>query len=312
MADISISSSYSNTQSDQFAANTENTRDTSLIDLAQRMGHVLDTLREQSPLACSLTNTVTINFVANAQLAIGAVAAMITSASEVQDMLQAGTRGMYMNLGTLQREYEVEYPQSASIAYQHHTPWVLDPVGIGAGSVRTNIVKAIAQTPPTIIRCNASEAIALAQAWCPERVHATTASGHVGVESHDDVEQALASARALAQYCHGCVAISGEIDAIVDEHAVYRLHGGSAMMTKVTGAGCSLGAVCASYACVSEPTYAALCASAHYNIASSRAAQVAKGPGSFASAFLDELYRVSADDMVQYAQQDIAVQTLED
>lgn len=296
MAKLSISS---------FVQHTYETQSSTLTSalLSHAMEQAVEKLRQQMPLALSLTNTVTINFVANAQLSAGAVAAMVTSASEVEDMFRAGAaQGMYINLGTLQREYETEYPLAAKAAAEHHIPWVLDPVGVGAGTVRTNIVHALALNPPTIIRCNASEAIALAQAWkldISQSTSQTTHEHHVGVESHDDVDSAIAAARALAKYCHGCVAISGEVDAIVDEQHCYRLHGGSAMMTKVTGAGCSLGGVVASYACIAEPTLAALTASTHYNIASSRAQQYASGPGSFASAFLDELYKVTPQDLAQ-------------
>ena len=302
MAKLSIS--YFDHQTHETTHESESSTVSSTL-LSHAMGQAVETLRQQAPLALSLTNTVTINFVANAQLSAGAVAAMVTSASEVEDMFRAGAaQGMYMNLGTLQREYETEYPLAAKVANEYHIPWVLDPVGVGAGAVRTSIVNALAPNPPTIIRCNASEAIALAQAWQLEVSQSATQSAHehhVGVESHDDVDSAIAAACALAQYCHGCVAISGEVDAIVDEQHCYRLHGGSAMMTKVTGAGCSLGGVVASYACIAEPTLAALTASAHYNIASARAQQYAGGPGSFASAFLDELYKVTPQDLVQEA-----------
>lgn len=54
------------------------------------------------------------------------------------------------------------------------------------------------------------------------------------------------------------VAVSGIADLVTDGETVYRLPGGSAMMTKITGAGCSLGGVAATYLAVSDPLTAAL------------------------------------------------------
>lgn len=62
---------------------------------------------------------------------------------------------------------------------------------------------------------------------------------------------------------------------------VFRLPGGSAMMTKIIGAGCSLGGVTATYLAVAEPLVAAISASLLYNRASEIAEAKSSGPGSF-------------------------------
>ena len=57
-------------------------------------------------------------------------------------------------------------------------------------------------------------------------------------------------------------------DLVTDGERTFRLPGGSAMMTKITGAGCSLGGVTATYLAVAEPLVAALAASLLYDRAS--------------------------------------------
>ena len=84
-----------------------------------------------------------------------------------------------------------------------------------------------------------------------------------------------------------------------------RLPGGSAMMTKITGAGCSLGGVAATYLAVSDPLTAALSASLLYNRAGEVADTTSHGPGSFQVAFLDALWNVTAE---QVAKSEILVQ----
>ena len=140
-----------------------------------------------------------------------------------------------------------------------------------------------------------------------------------GVESVDDVESATGAAVALAQYLteqhakHSshdastrcAVAVSGIADLVTDGETVYRLPGGSAMMTKITGAGCSLGGVAATYLAVSDPLTAALSASLLYNRAGEVADTTSYGPDSFQVAFLDALWNVTAE---QVAESEILVQ----
>jgi len=68
-------------------------------------------------------------------------------------------------------------------------------------------------------------------------------------------------------------------------------------MNKITGSGCSLGGVVAVYATAASPFIAALTATAVYNLAASRAESQVDGPGSFQVAFLNELYKATADDI---------------
>ena len=57
------------------------------------------------------------------------------------------------------------------------------------------------------------------------------------------------------------------------------------------------GGVLAVYACAADPFTAAVCGTAVYNVAGSRAAAVADAPASFKVAFIDELYRATAQDI---------------
>ena len=102
---------------------------------------------------------------------------------------------------------------------------------------------------------------------------------------------------ALARYTGGAVVVSGEVDLITDGTTVAKSHGGSPLMSKITGCGCSQGGVLAVYACATDPFTAAVCGTAVYNVAGTRAAAVADAPASFKVAFIDELYRATAQDI---------------
>ena len=118
-----------------------------------------------------------------------------------------------------------------------------------------------------------------------------------GVDATDSVETARPAAEALASFIHGAVAVSGERDLVTDGTLTVRSEGGSKLFTKITGAGCSLGGVTAVYLAETSPFIAALTAVQAYNLAGTRAAREAKGPGSFTAAFLDALYAATPEEI---------------
>ena len=261
--------------------------------LKQHMVKAVEEIRTTNPMAGSITNTVTIDFVANAQLAVGGSAAMVYLPDE-GEALVAGGGAIYLNMGTLFPIYEQTIPRAAKAAHDAGKPWVLDPVGLGIGSLRTQLVNELKQYKPAIVRGNASEIIALAGLWGLEGT-ADDLSRARGVDTADTVEAARAAAIALARYTEGAVVISGESDLVTDGHSVVISHGGSALMGKVTGFGCSQGGVLAVYATQTDPFTAAVAAVNHYNLAGVAAAAAADAPASFKVAFIDELFRATPE-----------------
>ena len=133
-------------------------------ELRALMARAVHEVRETNPLAPSITNTVTQNFVANAQLAVGGSAAMVYLPDEGECVAALGG-AIYINLGTLLPVYEQTVPATARACAATGKPWVLDPVGIGIGSLRTQLIEAVRENPPAILRGNASEIIAVAELW---------------------------------------------------------------------------------------------------------------------------------------------------
>ena len=269
-----------------------------MIEMNQLQSGIVEAaskVRANNPMAGSITNSVTIDFVANAQLAVGGSAAMVYLPDEGECLVAAGG-AVYINMGTLLPVYEETLPRTAAAAHAAGKPWVLDPVGIGIGSLRTELLRGFKPYKPAIVRGNASEIIALAGLWDLEG-DAGELSRARGVDTTDTVEAARDAAVALARYTGGAVAVSGESDLVTDGSTVAYSTGGSALMGKVTGFGCSLGGVVAVYATQTDPFTAALAAVAHYNVAGASAAAAADAPASFKVAFIDELYRATPDDI---------------
>ncbi|MBR2774888.1 MAG: hydroxyethylthiazole kinase [Selenomonadaceae bacterium] len=256
------------------------------------MAQAVNEVREKNPLAPSITNTVTQDFVANAQLAVGGSAAMLYLADECEVMAKV-VPALYINMGTALPFYADTLPRTAQALQANQTPWTLDPVGIGLSSLRTDILKQFKDFKPSIVRGNASEIIALAKLW--ELVD--TGGTIRGVDSTEKVSSAKVAALELAKFTGGAVAVSGAEDFVTDGKEEIFCAGGSELFTKITGSGCALGGVMAIYLTVATPFIAALTATTMFNLAGSKAAALAQTPASFKVRFLDSLYALTAEEV---------------
>lgn len=245
-------------------------------------------VREAAPLVHNITNYVVMNTTANALLALGASPVMAHAIEEVAEM--AGLAGaLVINIGTLSASWIEAMLKAGAVARQWGIPIVLDPVGVGATSFRTQTARRLLdEVAPTIIRGNASEIRALADAGAETK----------GVDSTHTSDQALDAARALAGKRGAVVVVSGATDMIVAGDHVVRVHNGHEMMPRVTGLGCTSTALVGAFAAVNPSAMqAAAHAMAVMGIAGEMAAEQAEGPGSFQVHFLDALYRMQADDI---------------
>ena len=68
-------------------------------EISAAVAKVAQLAKESNPLTPSITNTVTINFVANAQLAVGGSAAMVYLPDEGAAMAKIGAANCYLIIG---------------------------------------------------------------------------------------------------------------------------------------------------------------------------------------------------------------------
>ena len=261
-------------------------RPDSTTDLADAAAALLGVLRETPPLTHCITNAVVTGFTANVLLAVGAAPAMVDIVGEAGPFAGVAS-GVLINLGTPTPEQRAASIEAVTGAAASGTPWVLDPVAIGALPVRTALAHELAARRPTAIRGNASEILALAG----------LSAGGRGVDATDSTDAAADAALALAHEYGSVVAVSGPIDLVTDGDRVVRLANGHELLTRLTGGGCALGAVMAAFLGAARATEhdaltAVAAASLVYTIAAEHAAAVATGPGTFAVALLDALAAV--------------------
>ncbi|NTG04876.1 hydroxyethylthiazole kinase [Agrobacterium rhizogenes] len=240
-------------------------------------------LKATGPFVYGVTNYIAANLSANILLAVGAGPA-IGVAADWPESFAAGASSVWINAAGLMSSTPDRILAVAKSANAAGTPWVLDPVAIGAGApLYDQFIRSLVEFKPTVIRGNASELIALAGAG----------AGGKGVETTASSADALPVLSHLATRTGAIIAVSGATDFITDGKDVIAVEGGDVRLTKLTGAGCSLGALIAAFLPSAEsPLHATAAAHAIYAEAAERAGRTAHGTSSFGIGFVDELSRL--------------------
>ena len=249
---------------------------------------LLTALRDQNPLVHCMTNYVAMNIAANVVLAAGASPAMVHASEEIAEFTPI-CGALTINIGTLSAPWLASMLAAADIAHARNIPWVLDPVAHFISDYRKRAAQDLLALRPAIVRGNASEILALA---------GQVGAGK-GADSGDSVDAAHASAYALAAEFGTVVAITGPVDFVTDGTQEARVSGGSSLMPQITALGCSQTALMGAYGATGPAFDAALAGLAHFKVAGTAAAKLAKGPGSFQMYFLDALAATQPDDFAQ-------------
>jgi hydroxyethylthiazole kinase len=255
------------------------TRDVDLV----RVAPVIAAVRRREPVVHCITATVSMSIVADGLLAAGA-RPMMTETVQEAPAITALADALSINFGTLSTDAMDSIPQTVKAARKSGHPWVLDPTAIGVAPIRTAMARDLLAARPTVVRGNASEVLAL-----------LGAGGGRGADTQDSPDAAQRAAAEVATRTGATVAVSGPVDLLVsagEPGTVLRVSRGDAMLTRVTGTGCLLGALSAACSVVAHPFHAAAAATYWLSIAGELAASRASGPGSFRVELLDALDEV--------------------
>lgn len=248
--------------------------------LARTASDILAVLRAGRPRVHCITNTVAQAFTANALLAIGAVPSMTTSPDEIA-AFAGNADALLVNLGTLEPERRAVIRTAIEAASAKDRPWLLDPVFIDRSPVRAAFACDLAALGPTAVRGNATEIAELGPG--------------------EDI-------RALAVRLGTVVAATGETDVVTNGPRVAGIANGHPLMARVTAMGCAGAAITAAFLAVAEDPFEATgAAMLALGIAGEIAAETARGPGSFATAYLDALYSLDTLELAAHARIDTSM-----
>lgn len=261
--------------------------------MTNKVTAVISKVREQVPLVQAITNYVTINDCANILLAYGASPAMVEAYDEAFDFAKISS-AIYINLGTLTKEQEMAAVQASLAAKQQNVPVVIDPVGCGAIPRKVQVIKKIREMGRIdVIKGNAGEIKFLAGAQSAAR----------GVDSIDDGDGLLAAAVRLAKNYNCVVVATGKEDIVTNGQNTAIVQNGVEMLTKITGAGCMLGALCAATVAVeTNALVAAIAAVVSMGVAGEMAFRESHLPGTFKCKLIDAIYLLEAENILKAGQ----------
>ncbi len=197
----------------------------------------LENVRRNAPLIHNITNYVTVNDVANMLLACGASPIMADDAGEVEEITSI-CNGLNINIGTLNSRTIPSMVAAGKKAAALGHVTVLDPVGAGASSLRTNTALSLTREIPfTAIRGNISEIKTLAAGSGSTRgVDADVADA----VTEAGLNQAVAFVKSLSAATGSIIVVTGAIDLVADRENCYVIRNGRPEMGGITGTGCQL------------------------------------------------------------------------
>ena len=196
------------------------------------------------PVVHCITNTVTINDVANLLHAVGTSPIMSHDVHEVEEV-QENADALLVNLGAIEDFAAMKLAYRKALEMGH--PIVIDPVG-AAGNVyrRKCLSELLTIGSPSCIRGNQSEILAIASGKNSAR----------GLDGSAALSEE--TAEALARKLHCLIAATGETDILTDGRKTIRNSSGSSLLTAITGSGCMLSAMLAAEAAYAVGSSAAV------------------------------------------------------
>jgi hydroxyethylthiazole kinase len=252
-------------------------------------GDYLRRVRSTKPLVHHITNVVTVSDCANATLYLGGLPVMANSPLEAEEMVSLA-QALVLNIGTLHAEQVEAMVLAGKRANQRGIPIVLDAVGAGATSYRTQTaLRLVEDLRIAVVKGNAGEIATLAGEQAEVR----------GVES-GQVEEITRPARALSEATGAVVAVTGERDLVVQGERMKWVEGGSPRMKTFVGSGCVAASVigCFVGASPERPYEATRAALTCYRKAAERAAaQDPPGPVAYRDLVYAELGRIAPEDL---------------
>ena len=271
------------------------------------LGAYLDRVRATTPLIHNITNYVTVNDVANVLLACGGSPIMADEPAEAED-ITAICGGLNINIGTLNcRTIDGMLRAGKKAAALGH-PILLDPVGAGASTLRTDTaLQLMKELPFTVIRGNISEIKTLALgSGSTKGVDADVADK----VTEETLEEAIQFVKGFAARTGAVIAVTGAIDLVGDKDRCFVIRNGRPEMGLITGTGCQLSALAAAFVVASpdnalEATAAAVCT---MGLAGELAwARMAEGDGNatYRNRIIDAVYNMDGKALEQGAKYEL-------
>lgn len=220
-------------------------------------------LREGRVRVHALTSPVAAERTANTLLALNVRPSLTGNPPEVAGFVAAAD-ALLVNLGMLDGTREAALTPAIDAAGAAGRPWVLDPVFVDVSGPRRTLAATLLARGPAVLKLNGAEAAA----------RLTAPAGTV-------------------------IVTTGAIDRVDAGSRRLAIANGHPLASRVTAAGCALGAVIAATCAVErDAAVASAAALAIYGVAAEIAADASDGPGSFGWRLIDALAALDPDTLM--------------
>lgn len=255
---------------------------------------VFDKIERNPAMVHCITNYVTINDVANIILAAGASPIMADDPMEVSEITSI-CDSLVINIGTLKQNTVRSMLLAGKKANELGHTVVFDPVGVGASKFRKDTaMKLLKEIKFDVIRGNISEIKTLYEK--NESGYGVDAKKEDAV-TQDNLDDVIEMVKKLSKKTGAVIVITGQTDLITDGQTVYFVKNGVADMSRITGCGCMLDGVIASFIGsnkdqILEATTLAVCA---MGLCGEYAKEKANGTGTFKVHLMDAMSNMNAE-----------------
>ncbi|MBC8589684.1 hydroxyethylthiazole kinase [Wansuia hejianensis] len=248
-------------------------------------------IKVEKPLIHCITNPISINDCANMVLATGGKPIMAQHPLEVGEITRT-SKALGVNLGNITDIRMESMMISGKTAYENKIPQAIDIVGVGCSKLRLNYAREfITQCRPNVIKGNVSEIKAL---WGIENNAKGIDVGASDIITKENYKENIEILKSLSLKTNAIIVATGKIDIITDGVKTYLVSNGCEMLSMITGTGCMLNVLIASYISSGSILEGTILAVVLMGICG-ELSKDAKGTGSFRTELLDNMYSISPD-----------------
>ncbi|AKJ91699.1 hydroxyethylthiazole kinase [Clostridium sporogenes] len=254
---------------------------------------IRQSVKFKKPLIHYITNPISINDCANMILAVGPKPIMAEHPLEVSE-ITAVSKSLGVNLGNITDNKMKSMLISGKTAYGNKISQVIDLVGVGCSKLRLDYAKKfISECHPNVIKGNMSEIKAI------YGIKSNAQGIDVGagdIVTEQNFHKNIEIIKTLSMRTGAVVAATGVVDIISNGTYTYAIKNGCEMLSMMTGTGCMLTGIIASYISSGSILEGTVLAIALMGICGELSQHV-KGTGSFRTELIDNMFNIS-DDMI--------------
>lgn len=263
--------------------------------ILQKIIDIKEKVKIDKPLIHCITNHITINDCANIVLSAYGKPIMAEHYEEVSDITSSAS-ALAINIGNITDNRMKSIMISGKTANEKNIPSIIDIVGVSCSKLRLNFaINFIEKCKPSVIKGNMSEIKSI--------FGLGTKSKGIDVNEEDIINQDTLNSniyivKELSLKTKSTVVATGTIDIISDGEKTFIIENGCEELSRITGTGCMLNALIATYISSKDIIYSAILGTVIMGICGEISVKD-RGLASFKIELIDKISTIKNEDMLE-------------